>query len=78
MVGLGEVVWKQRNRKSISIYLNLFPKWLKNYSTNPFYMHTWEEYLRNFIQSHSDVVLDQMFKCYSMYIFFPSSKAEVK
>lgn len=41
-------------------------------------MHTWEEYLRNFIQSHSDVVLDQMFKCYSMYIFFPSSKAEVK
>lgn len=28
--------------------------------------------------SYTDVVLDQMFKCYSMYIFFPSSKAEVK
>ena len=42
-------------------------------------MHTWEEYqIRNFPQSYTDVVSDQMFKCYSMYILFPSSKAEVK
>lgn len=42
-------------------------------------MHTWEEYqICKFAQSYTDVVLNQMFKCYSMYIFFLSSKTEVK
>ena len=42
-------------------------------------MHTWEEYqICKLAQSYTDVVLNRMFKCYSMYIFSSLLRQESK